>query len=377
MSSVATAAEVIDPHTSGKAAERATARPGRRVNRTGASARDLRRLLLQQAGALTWQQAVQLGLSRKAIRQRLEEGEWYECHGVLVVPADSRWGVSEEVWRADPDHRLERGAMADWRDAWCLSLRGGANSMVSGPLAMRLGGWSIDVGLDPPMQALLSTLHRHSPIRGVTVIRRCTMPRAAIVRHSRLDSDCRPVTPGLLRVASPLEGLLDTVSIAPLQCASGVLDLALQRRLVTHSQLRRACFVRGRKARRGLRQLRWLTRAVQRGGHSPAERLLATILRRAKIRGWVVDHPVHAADGAVIARLDLAFPDRMIAMEVDGYSAHSSFPTFVRDRERQNQLILDGWTVIRFTWPQLKDSPDVVVQTVRRALANVGAGRRD
>ncbi len=79
----------------------------------------------------------------------------------------------------------------------------------------------------------------------------------------------------------------------------------------------------------------------------------------------------------MIARLDLAFPDRMIAMEVDGYSAHSSFPTFVRDRERQNQLILDGWTVIRFTWPQLKDSPDVVVQTVRRALANVGAGRRD
>jgi very-short-patch-repair endonuclease len=36
---------------------------------------------------------------------------------------------------------------------------------------------------------------------------------------------------------------------------------------------------------------------------------------------------------------------------------------------RYNALVVGGWTVLRFTWEQVMFSPQVVVATVRAALA--------
>jgi very-short-patch-repair endonuclease len=36
---------------------------------------------------------------------------------------------------------------------------------------------------------------------------------------------------------------------------------------------------------------------------------------------------------------------------------------------RYNALVTAGWTVLRFTWEQVMFSPDVVVRTVRAAMA--------
>ena len=69
-----------------------------------------------------------------------------------------------------------------------------------------------------------------------------------------------------------------------------------------------------------------------------------------------------------MARLDLAFPAAMVAIEVDGMAYHSDAVRFQRDRTRQNLLVSLGWTVLRFTWWDLVDRPDYVVTTIRRAV---------
>lgn len=49
-------------------------------------------------------------------------------------------------------------------------------------------------------------------------------------------------------------------------------------------------------------------------------------------------------------RLDIAFPDIKLAIELDGWEWHGKHKgDFTRDRERQNLLCLNGWRILRFT----------------------------
>ncbi len=48
-------------------------------------------------------------------------------------------------------------------------------------------------------------------------------------------------------------------------------------------------------------------------------------------------------------RIDLAIPEYMIAIEIDGFEFHRSRYSFDHDRTRQNALVANGWTVLRFT----------------------------
>lgn len=56
-------------------------------------------------------------------------------------------------------------------------------------------------------------------------------------------------------------------------------------------------------------------------------------------------------------RLDYAWPPARLAVEVDGYASHAGLEAFGYDRERQNALVLAGWTVLRFTWAHVRDRP--------------------
>ena len=64
----------------------------------------------------------------------------------------------------------------------------------------------------------------------------------------------------------------------------------------------------------------------------------------------------------------LAFPRQLVAIEIDGRSAHG-VARFEADRWRQNDLVLAEWTVLRFTWSLLVDDPEEVIRLIRVALA--------
>lgn len=73
--------------------------------------------------------------------------------------------------------------------------------------------------------------------------------------------------------------------------------------------------------------------------------------------------------GAFLAEVDLAYPHLRLAIEIDGFAWHSSPERKRRDEERQNLLVLAGWTVLRFSAVEVRRRPHVLVAAVRRALA--------
>ena len=86
-------------------------------------------------------------------------------------------------------------------------------------------------------------------------------------------------------------------------------------------------------------------------------------LRAAGITGWSTNHPA----GPYL--IDIAFPDRGVAIEIDGWAFHSDPETFRNDRRRQNYLIVNRWQVLRFTWLDITAYPERVIATIRSAIS--------
>ncbi len=122
------------------------------------------------------------------------------------------------------------------------------------------------------------------------------------------------------------------------------------------------------KSSHGVGQLRRLVEQAAAGTWSAAERRLHGLLRAAGITGWVANHRLRTGDGRTVV-VDVWFGAARLAVEVDGQAWHVSPERFQGDRERQNALVLWGCTVLRFTWVDLAQSPDVVVADIRAALA--------
>jgi very-short-patch-repair endonuclease len=71
-------------------------------------------------------------------------------------------------------------------------------------------------------------------------------------------------------------------------------------------------------------------------------------------------------------RVDFAYPDVRLAIEVDGYEVHGTPRALTADLQRQNRLVIAGWTVIRFTWVEVVRQPAKVAAAVRDALGGLG-----
>jgi very-short-patch-repair endonuclease len=66
--------------------------------------------------------------------------------------------------------------------------------------------------------------------------------------------------------------------------------------------------------------------------------------------------------------VDFLWPEQRLVVEVDGYAFHSSRAAFERDRSRDADLHAAGFRVIRVTWRQLVDEPEVFLVALARAL---------
>ncbi|MCW2742348.1 MAG: hypothetical protein JWR45_2770 [Blastococcus sp.] len=100
---------------------------------------------------------------------------------------------------------------------------------------------------------------------------------------------------------------------------------------------------------------------------SPMESVLRWLLHAAGLPRPVLQHEVRDSGGRFLGRADLAWPDRMVIVEFDG-DVHRDRDVFVNDLRRQNQLIAEGWIVLRFTSADVVGRPDDVIAEIRRAL---------
>jgi hypothetical protein len=101
---------------------------------------------------------------------------------------------------------------------------------------------------------------------------------------------------------------------------------------------------------------------------SPLELMFARLVERGGLPMPVLQHEIRDEEGLLLARVDAAWPERRLAVEVDGLAHHGTAVALQRDLRRQNAVILAGWTMLRFTWNDVVRYPSNVVRTLRAAV---------
>ena len=81
----------------------------------------------------------------------------------------------------------------------------------------------------------------------------------------------------------------------------------------------------------------------------------------------VCQYPVTRRDGRT-AYLDFAYPDRRVAIEVDGNGSHATPAARSADNERSNQL--PDWRFVRFTYEDVTGRGNAVAATVALHLTS-------
>ncbi|MYR08389.1 DUF559 domain-containing protein [Gordonia sp. SID5947] len=283
-------------------------------------------MLADHDGVFTAAQAYGCGVSDDQLRRRVVVGDWIRlARGVFRVadrPLDTRMRMRIAVLCAGPNAALA-GAAAAW--------------------------WHGLVNSAPTRPTVIARRGRHgSPVSGATVWHRTLDPLDVTSKN------------GLAVTAIPL-----TVLDASVDIGVRVMDSALLRNHVRLDQLIEA--QKRNVGRRGSPRSRAMVAAMTSGARSEAERKAVALLRNSDVEGWVVNVPV----GKYV--LDFAIPEHKIAIEIDGFAFHSDAEAFQHDRERQNDLIANGWTVLRFTWHDLTGRPQWVLAQIRAAIRQATA----
>jgi Protein of unknown function (DUF559)/Transcriptional regulator, AbiEi antitoxin len=73
------------------------------------------------------------------------------------------------------------------------------------------------------------------------------------------------------------------------------------------------------------------------------------------------------------ARVDFLWRAGKVIAEADGLVKYNDRNDLLAERERDHQLRAAGYTVVHFTWRELFQTPDVVLDRVRSALATAGS----
>ena len=99
---------------------------------------------------------------------------------------------------------------------------------------------------------------------------------------------------------------------------------------------------------------------------TPLERLGASVLRDFGLPEPLFEYPM---PWDCSRRFDAAYPSAKLAIEWDSRRWHDDPDAFQRDRQRDREALLHGWSVVRFTWRDLVEHPTEVAGTVRQLLS--------
>jgi very-short-patch-repair endonuclease len=284
----------------------------------------IERIIQRQAGVIGLHQAVQAGMSARTVQRRVASGAWRELLPLVYLVSGHRCSDEARV-----------------RAAWLWA--GGAPAAVTGLAAAH---WHGMLDAAPALVEITVPRATHRVAPPGLVVRRRDLHAVDLVEHR-----------DLLVADGPLATLEAAIALPD---GSAFLDRALQKH-VPFLELY-DCYSRN-LGRRGWRRASQLIIAAADRADSAAERILKRLLREAGITGWVLGHRL----GPYL--IDLAFPDRRVAIEVDGWAWHVDVDRFRADRRKGNDLTRAGWILLRFTWHDLVSRPSQVVAEIRHALS--------
>lgn len=199
----------------------------------------------------------------------------------------------------------------------------------------------------------------------ITVPRNRKMPRSA--RHG-LHVTYREISPRerARGVTGFVRTVVDCAIKLPFDEALAVADSALRAGDVTVSQLRvAAAAVRGPGASRARRVAAFADRRAA----NPFESCLRAIA--VEVVGLCVRPQFQVAEPGLFATVDLADPERKIALEAEGFEFHGTRAGLERDCRRYTELTIYGWRVLRYTWHDVMFRPAWVRWTMETLVAEL------
>lgn len=283
-----------------------------------------------QHGLITRQQLIESGRTRHMIQHLVDCGE---------------------ITRLRPRVYRLTGAPPSWLQSAAAIHLSVPDAVLSHTTAARLWGFEVDSDgfeLTTPM----STRVR---LEGVRAHQSALLPKQDRVRRLHL-----PVT-------SAARTLVDVSPRLRSRTLRSAVDLALRERWLRVEELR-SCVARldgpGRRQLSPMHTLLVELGSAHEAGDSDLEAHALRLIISAGLPHPVLQHRVRLRSGRAY-RIDLAYPDLKIAVELDGWRYHHTRVAFEDDRSRANELAAEGWVVIRFT----ASTPDhSLIETVRRTI---------
>jgi hypothetical protein len=286
-------------------------------------------------------------------------------HG-LVTTTDLRdqlhWRAVERAiargWLVEVRPHVHRfaGARPTWRQAVLAAV------LVAGPEAVASHVTAAALARMPGFVARSPT-----PIH-VTVPRGRRPQLEGVQAHQTIfGPGCHATRVDLVPITDAARTLCDLDGLVPAPRLGRLVDEALMRRITTIDDLA-GTFA---ELRRGARHSRSMARVLTDRG---AEWDAAASAPEARLVRWLVaagfPRPVQQ-ERVDPYRIDLAYPDRGICIEYDGFDAHTTRTAFDHDRRRGNALALRPATIVlRYTSSSTREE---VVRDVTAAFARTAA----
>jgi len=101
---------------------------------------------------------------------------------------------------------------------------------------------------------------------------------------------------------------------------------------------------------------------------SDFSRRVVQLLERANIASPVVEYRITDGNGHHILQVDLAWPDKKKAWELDGLEWHFGRNDIERDRRKRNAVVGEGWTIQEVLWSMYVDDPAGLVRMAKKFL---------
>lgn len=274
-----------------------------------------------------------LGFTRSAIRHRVEAGRWRR--------------VTREVIAIGP----EVAGVRAWLRAAIFTL---PDAIVSHEAAGELHGLR-HVPRDRPTVTV--------PVQAAHACGVVTVRRSDDIRSShRTEVGGFPVT-------TVARTVVDLAAVLRLRELEQIVDGVLSDRRTTHPEIRQVHEQVARRGKPGVAAMRDLLDEREREpgmGFSELERRFMRLLRDADL-----ELPISQATVPWLSpweRVDFAYPDHRLAVEVDGAAFHLDQEAWERDRRRDQAAAAAGWQVLRFTWRQVVRDEVGTIATLRAVL---------
>jgi hypothetical protein len=190
------------------------------------------------------------------------------------------------------------------------------------------------------------------------------------------ESKDLPLAEPVERLAIPCTGLCRTLIdlgavLRYSESLQAAIDDAVRRELCSWDDLLHTLARHSRKGRRGAGPLRAILEECYgtKVPDSRFNRLVQRLILDSNLPAPVVEYEIRDRRGRLLGRVDLAFPALKIAIELDSRRHHMGARAFEGDRSRQNNLELEGWLVLRYTWRTYIHRPHQILAEVRAAIS--------